>query len=88
MRYSNDKRLERKPMVFDKIKKYLVEVLCIEPEKVTMEANLIDDLDFDEMCMIEFFCFIEDEFSVEIPEDEPDNYRTVGDAVRYIEWML
>ena len=75
-------------MIFDKIKEYLVEEVGIEPEKVTMEASLVDDLDFDDIDIMEFLCFVSEEVDVDIAEDVPEHYRTIGDAVRYIEWLL
>ncbi len=70
--------------VFDKIKKIIVEQLGIDEDKVTMDASFIDDLGADSLDMVELIMAIEEEFEIEVPEEEAENIVTVSDAINYI----
>ena len=72
-------------MVFEKLRDIICEELQIEPETVTMEANLMDDFDADSLDLVEIVMSIEDEYGLEVPEDAVDEFKTVGDVVRFIE---
>ena len=72
-------------MVFEKIKKILAEQLDADEEKMTMETNIADDLGADSLDVVELLMSIEDEFGVEVPDDEIENIKTVGSLVSYIE---
>ena len=72
-------------MVFDKVNGILCEQFDIEPDKITMETSLIYDLGADSLDVVELLMSIEDEFSMEIPDEEIENIKTVGDIVKYIE---
>jgi len=69
---------------FDRFKKCVVDVLSVEPEKVTMEAKFGDDLDADSLDLVELVMALEEEFGVEVPEDELDGIQTVGEAYQLI----
>ena len=69
---------------FDRFKKCVVDVLSVEPEKVTMEAKFGDDLDADSLDLVELVMALEEEFSVEVPEEELDGIQTVGEAYQLI----
>lgn len=71
-------------MVFDKIKKIIVEQLGVEDEDVVMEASFIDDLGADSLDIVELIMALEEEFDIEIPDSEAEKLVTVGDAVEYI----
>ena len=72
-------------MVFERIRAILVDQLDLEEEKVTMEADIVDDLEADSLDVVDLVMTIEDEYGVEVPDDQIENFRTVGDIVRYIE---
>ncbi len=72
-------------MVFNKIREIICTQLDIEPEKVTMDASVTDNLGADSLDLVELVMSIEEEFDLEVPDSEIENLRTVGDIVRYIE---
>ena len=71
-------------MMFEKIKNIIVEQLGIDESKVTPEASFIDDLGADSLDMVELIMAIEEEFEIEVPEEEAENIVTVSDAMNYI----
>ena len=72
-------------MVFDKIKKMLADQLDADAEEMTMETDIADDLGADSLDVVELLMSIEDEFDVEIPDEEIENLKTIGDVVEYIQ---
>ena len=72
-------------MVFDKIKDIIVEQLDVEEDAVTMEASITEDLGADSLDVVDLVMSIEESFDVEIPDEEVENIKTVGDFVKYIE---
>ncbi|MBP1544249.1 MAG: acyl carrier protein [Oscillospiraceae bacterium] len=72
-------------MIFEKVKKLISEQLDVEESVVTEAASITDDLGADSLDVVDLVMSIEDEFSVEIPEDQVENIKTVGDIVKYIE---
>ena len=75
-------------MVFDKIKDIIVEQLDVEEDAVTMEASITEDLGADSLDVVDLVMSIEESFDVEIPDEEVENIKTVGDIVKYIENKL
>ena len=71
-------------MVFEKVKKLVVEQLGVEEDDITMESSFIDDLGADSLDIVELIMALEEEFSLEIPDNEAEKITTVGDAVGYI----
>ena len=71
-------------MEFDKMKAILIEQLNIDEEDITMDASFIDDLGADSLDIVELIMTMEEEFGIEIPEDEVETLTTVGAAVEYI----
>ena len=67
--------------VFEKVKKLFVDELGIEADKVTMEAKLEEDLDIDSLGIVEVVMAFEDEFEIEIDDEELTDVGTVGQAV-------
>ena len=65
---------------FDRFKKCVVDVLSVEPDKVTMEAKFGDDLDADSLDLVELVMALEEEFGVEVPEEDLEGIETVGQA--------
>ena len=72
-------------MVFDKIKEIIVEQLTCDESDVTMETSLMKDLEADSLDAVEIIMAIEDEFGLEIPDEDAENFQLVGDIVRYVE---
>ncbi len=71
--------------VFDKVKKIIVEQLSAEESEVTPEASFIEDLGADSLDIVELIMALEEEFGVEIPDEDAEKIATVGDAVKYIQ---
>ena len=71
-------------MVFEKIKEILVDQLGVEESQVTPEASFIDDLSADSLDVVELIMTMEDEFGIEIAEEDVETLTTVGAAVDYI----
>lgn len=72
-------------MIFDKIKDIIIEQLQVEESDVTMDTNLMKDLSADSLDAVEIIMAIEDEYGIEIPDEEAEKIQTVGDLVRYVE---
>ncbi len=72
-------------MVFEKIRDILAQQLDLDPETVTMETDIAEDLSADSLDVVEMLMSIEDEFDVEIPDDAIDQLKTVSDVVEYIQ---
>lgn len=71
--------------VFDKVKAIIVEQLSVEEDEVTMDSTFVDDLGADSLDIVELVMALEEEFDMEIPDEDAEKIRTVGDAVKYIE---
>ena len=72
-------------MVLDKIKEILAEQLSVDPDKITMNSLLEEDLDADSLAAIDIVMSIEDEFQVEVPDEVIADMKSVGDIVNFIE---
>ena len=68
-----------------KVKSIIAEQLGVKPEEVTAQASFIDDLGADSLDTVELIMALEEEFGVEIPDEDAEKMTTVGDAVKYIE---
>jgi acyl carrier protein len=73
-----------KEQVFDKVKEIIVDQLGVEEDQVTLEASFIEDLGADSLDIVELIMALEEEFGLEIPDDEAEKISTVSDAVDYI----
>lgn len=72
-------------MVLEKIKVILAEQFDVEEDSIKTETDLQDDLGADSLDVVDLLMSIEDEFEIEIPDEEIENIRTVADLVNYIE---
>ncbi|KPU28246.1 acyl carrier protein [Caloranaerobacter sp. TR13] len=72
-------------MVFEKLKEIIAEQLEVEEDEIKMESSFQDDLDADSLDVVELIMAIEDEFDLEIPDEEAEKIKTVKDAVEYIQ---
>lgn len=72
-------------MVFEKVREILCQQLDVEESQVTMEARLVEDLGADSLDLVDLMMSLEDEFDVEVPDEDVEKIKTVGDLVHYIE---
>lgn len=72
-------------MVLEKVKAILSEQFDVEEDSITPDTNISEDLGADSLDVVDLLMSIEDEFEIEIPDEEIDNIRTVGELVKYIE---
>lgn len=71
-------------MVFEKIKQILADQLDADIDEMTMETRIADDLGADSLDVVEMLMAIEDDFDVEIPDEDIEGLKTIGDVVEYI----
>lgn len=71
-------------MEFEKLQNIIAEVLNIEPDEITMETTFVEDLGADSLDIFQIIMGIEEEFDIEIPNEEAEKIVTVGDAVEQI----
>jgi acyl carrier protein len=69
----------------DKVREIIVEQLGVSPEEVVPEASFIDDLGADSLDIVELVMAIEEEFALEIPDDDAEKIQTIQDAISYVE---
>ncbi len=70
---------------FEKVKKIIVEQLGVDDAEVTPEASITDDLGADSLDQVELVMAFETEFNIDIPDEEAEKIKTVGDAVTKID---
>ena len=70
--------------IFGKVKEIVVEQLGVDEEEVTEQASFVDDLGADSLDIVELVMALEEEFDLEIPDEDAEKIATVGDAVNYI----
>lgn len=73
-----------KDAVFDKVKGIIVEQLGVDEEEVAEGASFVDDLGADSLDIVELIMALEEEFNLEIPDEDAERISTVRDAVEYI----
>ena len=70
--------------VFERVKKVIIEQLGVAENAVTSEASFLDDLSADSLDIVELVMALEEEFDIEIPDEDAEKVTTVGDVVEYI----
>jgi acyl carrier protein len=75
-------------MVFDKVREIIVEQLQVDIEDITMETSLMKDLDADSLDAVEIIMALEEEYEIEIPDEVAEEFKTVGDIVKYVEDLV
>ena len=68
----------------DKVKKIIIEQLEVAPDKVKLEASFSEDLKADSLAVVELVLALEEQFKIEIPDEDTEKIKTVGDAINYI----
>lgn len=71
--------------IFEQVKKILCDQLDLDEEQVTEDSEVIDDLGADSLDIVDLVMTLEEDFDTEIPDEDIENLRTVGDIVKYIE---
>ena len=69
----------------DRVRDLIVDQLGVSPDEVTKEASFIDDLGADSLDTVELIMAFEEEFGIEIPDEDAEKMSTVGDAIEYLE---
>ncbi len=72
-------------MTFEKVREIIVEQLSVDESMVTMDTNLMKDLEADSLDAVEIIMAIEEEFDLEIPDEEAEKFKMVGDLVKYVD---
>lgn len=72
-------------MVFDKLKEIIAEQLNIEGSSIKPDTNLMKDLEADSLDAVEIIMALEEEYDIEIPDEEAERFQTVEDIVKYVE---
>lgn len=71
-------------MIFEKVKTVIAEQLGLDENEVNMESSFIDDLGADSLDIVELIMALEEEFNLEIPDEDAEKISSVGDVVEYI----
>jgi len=77
-----------KYMVFEKVRAILCDQLDVQEDEVTVNSVLTDDLGADSIDLVDLIMTLEAEFDIEIPDEDVEKVKTVGDVVKYIENIL
>lgn len=72
-------------MIFDTVKKIIVEQLDVDADAVTMDAEIMKDLEADSLDAVEIILAVEEEYGIEIPDEDAEKLSSVSDIVNYIE---
>ncbi len=75
-------------MTFERVRDIIVEQLGVDESMVTMDTNLMKDLEVDSLDAVEIIMAIEEEFDLEIPDEEAEKFQLVGDLVKYVDEKL
>lgn len=70
--------------MFEKIQEIIADKLSINAEEITLESSFTDDLNADSLDIVELIMALEDELDLEIPDEEVEGFKTVGDVVNYV----
>lgn len=70
--------------MFEKVQGLIADKLSVNIDEVTLDASFIDDLNADSLDIVELIMALEDELEMEIPDEDVENFKTVGDVVNYL----
>ena len=71
--------------IFERIRSMLAEQLEIDEDRITMDSNIMADFDAHSLDLVDMVMSLEDEFGIEVPDEDVEKFHTVGDVVRFIE---
>lgn len=71
--------------IAEKVKQLVVDQLSVSPDQVTDDARFTEDLNADSLDLVELIMALEEEFGADIPDEEAEKLKTVGDAIKFIE---
>lgn len=71
--------------IMERVKKIIVEQLGIEEDKISIDSSFIDDLGADSLDIVELIMAFEEEFDIEIADEDAEKIKTVGDVIKYLE---
>lgn len=72
-------------MIFEKVREIIAEQLGIDKDEITMETDMMKDLEADSLDAVEVIMAIEDEFELEIPDEDAEQFQLVSALVKYVE---
>ncbi|MDR0854333.1 MAG: acyl carrier protein [Clostridiales Family XIII bacterium] len=72
-------------MVFEKVKAIIADKIQVEEDKIQLETSLMKDLEADSLDAVEIIMGIEEEFDIEIPDEDAEGFDNVGDIVKFVE---
>ena len=72
-------------MIFDKVREIIAEQLDVDPEEITLETDLMRDLEADSLDAVEIIVAIEEEYDIEVPDDMAEEFKVVENIVNFIE---
>ena len=75
-------------MVFDKVKEIIIDQLDVDGSAITPDTSLTKDLEADSLDAVEIIMAIEDEYEIEIPDEEAEKFAIIGDIVHFIEEQI
>lgn len=75
-------------MVFEKVREIIAEQLGVDESDVTMDTHLMKDLEADSLDAVEIIMAIEDEYGIEIPDEDAEKFQSVSDLVKFVEANL
>ena len=75
-------------MVFEKVREIIVEQLNVDESDVTMDTHLMKDLEADSLDAVEIILALEDEYGIEIPDEDAEKFQSVSDLVKFVEANL
>ena len=84
MQQKMSRKVGKKVMEFEALQKIIAEVLNVDPDEITMDTTFVDDLGADSLDIFQIIMGIEEEFDIEIPNEEAEKIISVGDAVEQI----
>ena len=70
--------------MFEKVREIIADKLSLKEDDITMESSFVDDLNADSLDLVELMMALEDELDTEIPDEEAENFKAVGDVVKYL----
>lgn len=70
--------------MFERIQEIIADKLSIDVEEINLDSSFIDDLNADSLDIVELIMALEDELEMEIPDEDVENFKTVGDVVNYV----